>query len=482
MQMIPFDPSVAENLSKPFGSPEKALDWLASRIDYERTRLMPYEERSLHLERMRDLLALLGGPERDLCVVHVAGTKGKGSTSAMIAAILQTAGYTTGLFTSPHLERLQERFRINGQTPTDEQTLQLLNAVWPAVCQMDQQAAARTPPEKGPTYFEILTALALLHFAQQKVQAAVLEVGLGGRLDATNVCQPFVSIITSISFDHTQQLGNTLEAIAREKAGIIKPGRPVVSGVVQPEPREVIRQVCQTQQAPLIEGEKDFRYRYQAPKNLPKGPSRGRMDFEYFGPGRPWRLEGVELGLLGRHQAANAALALAAAALFRQAGWKISEQDCREALAHLDWPARCQLLCRRPAVVVDTAHNVASVEALLAVLEESFAPGRRLLLFATTQDKDVPGMLARLLPKFDQVVLTNYLDSPRAMPVEDLGRLAQQIAGRTYPTAPTPDEAWEMIRALAQPDDLICITGSFFLVGQMLPLLRAAGEKNEPFS
>jgi len=479
--MIPFDPSMAESFPKPFGSFEEALDWLASRIDYERTRLMPYEERCLHLDRMRGLLALLGGPERNLWVVHVAGTKGKGSTSAMIAAILQTAGYTTGLFTSPHLGKLQERFRINSQMPTDEELLRLFNVIRPAVCQMDEQAAVRTPSEKGPTYFEILTALALLHFAQQKVQAAVLEVGLGGRLDATNVCQPFVSVITSISFDHTQQLGNTLEAIAGEKAGIIKPGRPVISGVVQPGPREVIRQVCQTRQAPLIELDTHFQYQYYPPKNLPEGRSYGRMDFEYVGPGGPWRLAGVEIGLLGRHQAANAALALVVMAMFRQAGWKISEEACREALARLDWPARCQLLCRRPAVVVDTAHNVASVEALLAVLEESFGLGRRLLVFGTTQDKDVSGMLARLLPKFDHVVLTNYLDSPRALPVEELARLAAQIGGRPYPTAPTPAQAWEMVRALAKPEDLICITGSFFLIGQMLPLLRAAEEKNVTF-
>ena len=464
-----------------FKSLEEGLHWLNDRIDYERTKRMPYEERCLPLDRMRQLLTLLGSPEKRGGVVHVAGTKGKGSTSAMIAAILQKAGYCTGLFTSPHLEKFQERIRVNGQIITDAQTLRLLNILWPAVCQMEQQAAQERLPEKAPTYFEMLTAMALLHFVQEKVHAAVLEVGLGGRLDATNICEPFVSVITSISFDHTQQLGNTLEAIAAEKAGIIKPSVPVLSGVIQPGPREVIRQAAEAQRAPLLELEKDFRYRYQAPKNLQDVPGRGRMDFEYFGPGGPWRLEGVELGLLGRHQAANAALALATVARFRHAGWNISEQACREALAELDWPARCQLLRRHPAVLIDAAHNVASVEALLAVLEESFAPSRRFLIFGTTLDKDVPGMLRRLLPKFDEVLLTCYLGSERAMPVEELSRLAASIGGRPYPSAPTPAQAWERVRSLAQPEDLICVTGSFFLIGQLIPLLRTSAEKPASF-
>jgi len=534
--------------SKPFGTLQEALDWLTSRIDYERTRRMPPAERSFQLDRMARLLALLGHPERQFPAVHVAGTKGKGSTSAMVAAILQAAGYRTGLYTSPHLEKLQERIRINGQMPTDPQMLELLNAVWPAVCQMDRQtgqqggsdtdlsvgseiqghcssepsfpvgprSCQRLPPimrkgnstdsskwklpdtlefpppsqgqpipsPTGPTYFEILTAMGMLHFARQKVQLAVLEVGLGGRLDATNLCQPVVSVITSISFDHTQLLGNTLEAIAAEKAGIIKPGIPVVSGVTQPGPREVIRQVCQTHQAPWIELEKDFWYAYTPPRNLPRSAERGRMDFQYQGPGGPWRLEGVELNLLGRHQAANAAVALATVALLRQAGWQIPDGACRQALAQLRWPARCELLPAapgRPAVLLDTAHNVASVQALLEVLEESFVVGRRLLVFATTEDKDVPGMLDRLLPAFDEVVLTHYLDNPRRMPVEQLVRLARQIGGREYPAATSPAEAWEMAHRLARPEDLVCITGSFFLIGQILSVLRtfyASGPEN----
>lgn len=457
--------------SQPFASLQEALDWLHRRTDYERIRWMPYEEGALHLARMRELLARLGHPHQQLSVVHVAGTKGKGSTSAMIAGILQTAGFSTGLFTSPHLETFQERIRVNGQMATSEDILRLLTLIGPAVENMDRQGTERVPPEKGPTYFEVLTAMALVHFASQRVQATVLEVGLGGRLDATNVCQPLVSVITSISLDHTQQLGNTLESIAREKAGIIKSGVPVVSGVVAPGAQEVIRQVCQSQEASLLELERDFRYRYQPPKNLQAALSLGKMDFEYFGPKDHWQLEGVPLSLVGRHQAANAALALATIAQLRGAGWNISEEACREALAHLDWPARCQVLSRRPTVLVDAAHNVASIEALLAVLEESFSVSKRLLIFGTSRDKDVAGMLTRLLPKFDRVCLTSYLESSRAMPVEELRRLACQIGGREYPCAPTPAEAWKRTQALARPEDLICVTGSFFLVGQILPCI-----------
>ena len=219
-----------------------ALQFLLGRENYERWQKMPYDPARMGIERMRQLLEAIGSPQENLPIVHVAGTKGKGSTAAMIAAALSAAGYRTGLFTSPHLERIEQRIAIDGQPCTAEEFTALLELLRPAVDTLDRRAAEG---RSGPTFFEIVTAMAFLHFSRKKVQAAVLEVGLGGRLDATNVCQPTVSVITSISFDHTQQLGNTLAAIAGEKAGIIKPGVPVVSGVVQVEARNVIRQACQ---------------------------------------------------------------------------------------------------------------------------------------------------------------------------------------------------------------------------------------------
>ena len=189
---------------------QAALDWLMGRINYERTAFIPYQERQLKLDRMRQLLTRLGQPDAGLKIVHVAGTKGKGSTSAMIAAMLTAAGYRTGVFSSPHLERIEERFAVDGQPCTADELVALVDRLRPVVEAMDDEAAADGDPTGGPTYFEVTTAMALVHFVERQVDAAVLEVGLGGRLDSTNVCLPAVSVITSISFDHTKQLGNTL--------------------------------------------------------------------------------------------------------------------------------------------------------------------------------------------------------------------------------------------------------------------------------
>ena len=261
-----------------------ALAFLASRIDYERCGTMPYDPWRLGLDRMRRLLEKLGSPERGLPIVHVAGTKGKGSTSAMIAASLSATGYRSGLFTSPHLENVGERMTVDGRVCREEELAALVGVLRPAVEALDREAAAEgsspgSVSTGGPTYFEIITAVALLHFAREKVEVAVLEVGLGGRLDATTACTPRVSVITSISFDHMRQLGNTLAAIAGEKAGIIKHGVPVISGVVADEPREVIRQACRERGSPLEELQVDFHYEYQPPRHLEQGPQSGRLDF-----------------------------------------------------------------------------------------------------------------------------------------------------------------------------------------------------------
>ncbi len=256
-----------------------ALQFLDKRVDFERFQVMPGPEREIKLDRMRALLDRLGNPQDKLPIIHVAGTKGKGSTSAMIASVLQAAGYRTGLFTSPHLERVEERIAIDGQPCTADQFAALVAAVQPAVEDLDREADAGAQGDHGPTYFEIITAMALLCFVRCGVQAAVLEVGLGGRLDSTNVCRPLVSVITSISFDHVQQLGDTLQSIAREKAGIIKPGVPVISGVTAEEPRTAIRQIARDCGCRLVELDEDFRFDYYPPLHLEKQPALGSMDF-----------------------------------------------------------------------------------------------------------------------------------------------------------------------------------------------------------
>lgn len=470
--MLPSEPVSADSSSR-----EAALAFLFGRINYEQIVNVPYRTREFKLDRMRQLLDRLGNPERDLPIVHIAGTKGKGSTAAMVASILQVAGRRTGVFNSPHLDRLEERMMVAGEPCSAEELVELVDRLRPTIEEMDREAARgdTQDEEEGPTYFEITTAMALLHFARRGVDAAVLEVGLGGRLDSTNVCRPRVCVITNISFDHTQQLGNTLASIAREKAGIIKPGVPVVSGVTEEEPRDVIREISHQHGCRLIELGSDFDFDYRPPRDLQENATCGRMDFRYHprhgdghgDAGEHFTRTDLPLALLGRHQAANAAVALAALAELRRGGWEIAESAEATGLAKVNWPARVEVVARRPAVVLDGAHNRASIRALVDTLEESFSVQRRLLVFATSEDKDIDGMLRLLLDRFDRVVFTHYADNPRAAPPAELAKLARQLTGNSYTAYDDPAEAWAEVRRSAEPDDLICVTGSFFIVGDI---------------
>ena len=454
---------------------QAALDFLLSRIDYERSVAVPYGESEYRLDRMRELLERLDRPDRRYPIVHVAGTKGKGSTSAMTAAALTACGLTTGLFTSPHLEKLEERFAVDGDPCSGAELATLVERLKPVVAVMDDEAHRRTPAEAGPTYFELTTAMALMLFADRDCDAAVLEVGMGGRLDSTNVCQSTVSVITSISFDHTKQLGDTLAAIAWEKAGIIKAGVPVVSGVMGHEPRSVIERVARERGSRLIQRGREFDFTYRPPTHLEQRHTCGEVDFSWGDATQTKAWTGVELGLLGRHQAANAATALAVIEELRRLGWNLGEADVRRGLRDLQWPARVEVVARRPCVVFDAAHNAASIEALLATLDESFAVGRRYLLFATTQEKDVGGMLRLLLPKFDRVVLTRYKQNPRGVPVDELAAAAAATTHANWEPADDPQSAWQAIRGFGPTaDDLVCVTGSFFIAAQMRKIWEAA--------
>ncbi|MFW6124624.1 MAG: bifunctional folylpolyglutamate synthase/dihydrofolate synthase, partial [Pirellulales bacterium] len=454
----------------------------------------PYGDRDLGLGRMRELLRRLGDPQRRPAIIHVAGTKGKGSTAAMLSAALTAAGHRVGRFTSPHLERLEERLAIDGVPCSADELVDLVERLRPVVAAMDREAAAARPAGRhgvahGPTYFELTTAMALLHFAARDCGLAVLEVGLGGRLDSTNVCTPLVSVITSISFDHTAQLGGTLAAIAAEKAGIIKPGVPVISGVRQPEPRGVIRRACRDAGAPLRELGVDFDCRYDPPNHLERAASPARFEYQPrpAPPGRSVRQPITDhrspttnhqspsihhpppyhLPLPGRHQAANAALALAVIDQLRSRGWDVPERAVRDGLRSLRWPARAEVVARRQAVVLDVAHNPASIHALIELLGESFSAARRHLVFAATLEKDVRGMLDPLLAHFDTVALTRYLSNPRAVPPEELAALAERLGSPRPPTYGDPVQAWRSVRRRAGPDDLICVTGSFFLAAEL---------------
>jgi dihydrofolate synthase/folylpolyglutamate synthase len=448
---------------------EEALQFWQSRINYEQRTLQPNE---LKLDRMRALLELLGNPHLPLRVVHIAGSKGKGSTAAMLAAVLQRAGHRIGLFTSPHLCDVRERIQIDGEAISRSELADLMTEVAAAVHELD---ARREPGTVGVTFFEIVTALGFLHFLRRHVDFAVLEVGLGGRFDATNVCVPALSIITSISFDHTQQLGNTLARIAFEKAGIIKPGRTVLSGVTAPEARDVIDAICRERHAPLRTLGRDFRYVYE-PGLITAAALREpvvRVSTETE------RWPAMRLRLLGEHQAANAALVVAAVEELRAQGTVIPAEAVAAGLATVHWPARVEVVQSRPLVVLDCAHNLASAQVLLDTLQRSFlepahepqAGPRRFLIFAGSYDKDLGGMLRVLAPYFHHAYLTSYGNNPRFVPPEQLAEMLQHIGPIPYTVCAPAPAAWNLARAAAGDADLICITGSVFLAGELRPLL-----------
>lgn len=448
-------------------SRDEALEYLVSRIDYERSLAIPYGQRTFKLDRMRSLLERLGCPHLAYPVVHVAGTKGKGSTSAMVASMLTAAGYRTGLYSSPHLHRLEERLAIDGEPCTGEELAELVSEVRPIVAELDAQAAACKPPEPGPTYFDLTTALAMLHFARRRVDAAVLEVGVGGRLDSTNVCRPSVCIITNISFDHMNLLGNTLAEIAREKAGIIKPGVPVVSGVVDAEPQQVIRSTAAAAGCRLHELGREFGFDYHLPHQPLDGACWGTLDLWYHAAQRRHAWSAVELSLPGRHQAANAALAVAAAMELCAQGFRIDERAMREGLRRLRWPGRIELVRREPPIVIDVAHNVASIAALVETLAELYRGQPRALVFATTVDKQVREMLALLRPHFQHVILTRYRSNPRGVPVEELVRLAREVGMSGVQPAENAQAAWELAQPHLAAGRLLCVCGSFFIAAEM---------------
>jgi dihydrofolate synthase/folylpolyglutamate synthase len=414
----------AESLSYP-----DAIAFWNGRINYEVRAAAPAD---LKLERMEALLARLGDPHRALPLVHITGTKGKGSTAAMIAASLRAAGRRTGLFTSPHLVHVEERIQVDGEPISHADLATRMTEVAAAVNELE---ADRSLPRL--TFFEVGTALGFLHFARTNCDAAVIEVGLGGRFDSTNVCRPEVSIITNVGFDHMAQLGDTLEAIAYQKAGIVKRGVPVVIGSMDARADRVIRDVAKELAAPVIEAA------------LPPG----------------WAVE-----LAGEHQRENAACAVAA---LRQLA--IPEAAIRTGLAEVTWPARIEVIRHDPLVILDTAHNVPSAAALANTLRESFpVRGKRIAVFAVSMDKQYEEMLRIFADAFDVFHFTRYGNNPRSADPAKLAEVLDSIApGKICVVHDSAASAWDAARRTAQTQDLVCITGSVFLAGELHPLLRA---------
>jgi dihydrofolate synthase / folylpolyglutamate synthase len=447
------------------------LDYLYSRLDYERLG-MPNVPGELRLRRMRRLLRKLGDPHLDLPIIHVAGTKGKGSTAAMMAAALTASGVRTGLYCSPHLHRLEERFTIDGNPAAPAELAAMVDLLREAV----EQIELDDPNEdhRGATFFEITTAMGLLYFARRGAGAVVLEVGMGGRLDSTNIVHPALSIITSISFDHTRQLGNTLAAIATEKAGILKRGRPAVCGVREPEARRAIRRVAHKRHCDLRELDVDFTYESIVPVPPLNRPTHG------FVAARTWRTDWgrLPLPLLGAHQAHNAAVALAALDLLAEVHPKLAvdRNDVIRGFATLRWPARVEVIGQQPWLVIDGAHNAASAAALADTLQTCFPPTTRTLVFGTTREKDLEGQLRALIPLFDVIIATRYVENPRSVAPETIAAATMELAGCSAQIASDPAEALDLARRLTAPYGLICVTGSLFLAAEaraiVLPHVR----------
>lgn len=440
---------------------KRALAYILSLTDLERRTDMSGARAELGLVRMHALLDAIGHPESAYWTVHVAGTKGKGSTAAMIERVLRAAGLRSGLYTSPHLHTFRERIRMGGRCISQADMAALTGFLRPVAGAM---------PDR-PSTFEIITTLALTYFARQHADAAVLEVGLGGRLDATNVVTPRVAVITSISYDHMAVLGHTLTEIAAEKAGIIKAGIPVVSSPQNPEALAVIERVCSEKGARLTLVGRDVEYTVLE-------ATRAGVRVGVRGPGY---VHDVRLPLMGEHQAANAATAVAALEVLRGQGVAITDRHIRQGLSALRWPGRLEIVGHNPFIVVDGAHNVDSAQKLRAALDRFFplqgaeACRPRVLVLGMSADKAVDGILQELVSGADAVIVT-CASHPRAAPLDRLQAAAAPHA-TTVLAIPKVVDALAKARDLAGDNGVICASGSLFVVADVRALVK--GLRNE---
>jgi dihydrofolate synthase / folylpolyglutamate synthase len=427
----------------------EALNYLDSFINYERQPRVPYTREAFDLSEFERFLARLGNPHRRLNTVVVAGTKGKGSTAAMIASMAQASGLKVGLYTSPHLCSIRERIRVDNEIVSEEVFAALVNDLMPHI-----EAAGIAGVRRFRTFFEILTAMALVHFQNVGVDLAVLEVGLGGRLDATNVAAPLVSVITSISLDHTEVLGDTIPQIAREKAGIIKPHGLTVVAPQQPEALEVVRDVCAVQGARLRDVSRDLRWRTLS-------CSWEGSIFDLQSPVRSYPT--LEIPLAGQHQILNAATAIATAEQLQMQGLPISVEGIRRGMRQVQWEGRLETISRQPWIVLDGAHNRDSARCLREALVTCFQYHRLILVLGISANKNLAGIAEELTPLAAITVATRAM-VPRAAPPQRVADLAAQWGAHTIVEEDTQKALAHAITA-TQPDDLLLVTGSLYLVG-----------------
>ncbi len=418
-----------------------ALTFLYSFVDYERMAGWRYSGRTMNLSRMAGILAALGDPHTAGRYIHVGGTNGKGSVAAMTAKALTLAGLSTGLYTSPHLVTFRERIRMNGAMISPEAVIAAVERLHPATALRDDN-----------TFFEVWTALAFDYFAREGANAAVIEVGMGGRLDSTNLIVPAVSVITAIGLDHVGKLGNTTAEIAREKAGIIKPGVPVVSAPQEPAVLVVLERAAADVGAPLYTAGRDFRFEAEG----------DGITFH----GRRWTLPHVRIPLVGAMQHENAAVALAALESAADAGLPVTPEAARAGVETVRWPGRLQTVALRPEIIVDGACNTHAIRAVCDRLREMDTGGKTVALTAMCSDKDAAGVLAMLAECARGGVVCTAVENPRATPADQLAAFVPDSV--SVVVEPDIDRAVSRAVSLAGPDGRVIAAGSLYLAGELV--------------
>jgi dihydrofolate synthase/folylpolyglutamate synthase len=405
------------------------------------------------LTQVERILKAIGNPHREIQVIHIGGTNGKGSTAAMMSSILQKEGYRVGLYTSPHLIRFTERIQVNGKEIEEAVVAALVDSM-----RKEIEAAGVAPPF---TFFDFTTAMALLYFNRKLVDLAILEVGLGGRLDSTNVVDPLISLITNVAKDHEAYLGKTVLKIAGEKAGIIKKGRPLITAATQPRVLRLFSKICQEKKSPFFRVGKEFRYGWGEDG-----------DFDYEGLNR--KLWGIHLNLKGFHQVLNATTALGAMEVLEDLGYPVSTAAMIDGLRDVDWPGRLELVSSSPRVILDGAHNPAGALVLKESLEKEFQYDHLVLLVGIMKDKDAQSMLHLLAPLADHIILTRPHTDRATSPA--LLKEALNQNGKKAEIAEDLKGAIERGLALTQKEDLLCITGSLYTVGEARAYFVRAGK------
>lgn len=436
-----------------------AVAFLDSSVNYERMLRPAYNETKYNLARMQRFLSLLGNPHKQLKSLHIAGTKGKGSTCHMLASMIADGGFKVGLFTSPHFVDLRERIAINDALISEAAMTRVTDKLAATAARMGAEA---------PTFFEYLTAAAFLHFADQGVDYAVLETGMGGRLDATNVCVPLVSGITNISYDHMAQLGNRLELIAEEKAGIFKAGVPAVSAPQPPAVKKVLKKVAARvgTECKFIGSDIEFSYRFECSRTT--GPhTRVCMASPIS------RFDHLQVPLLGEHQAFNCGVALAMFDALRERGHTLTVQNAIDGLGRVHVQGRLETLRSvPPRVIIDAAHNAASVRALMRAIGQNITYDSMVVIFGCMVDKDIDGMLAQLQLGADKVIFTP-IASPRSADAKELLSRFVEKSQKMAQLAGSLEQAYQIAQHCVTREDLICITGSVYLVGEAKKLAAA---------